>query len=531
MWSPRSSLSDESGIEVDEGLATPVSHQQASRAQAVASWLAGQAEVAGQGMENCHKTVRKASTLPIFSSHPNPLRWPESSVENSPASLRRRSQADRLTTSDFGSNDRLPRRPFIKSGDVSLSDASLYGSLPSLVDTRPTPILPQSAAIVEMNGTSLRRGQSPRYNYTVLQDYSGSTVDLTKNTIDVLKGELVSVVHIDNGWAYVVTMDHYCGYIPASYLSQVVQPVSSSQTTQEERNHAKNRLVALGTGSESKSPGKSKPASKEGPATQMSRMFSPSPSALSSSTVTPADHCQPKCTDQGTLDSNTPEHSQDGFWTASPNINTRKVHKSTRRRTRIQEWKPLHKDSRAAADTNAAPPAVPSKQSKTPVLNRSGAFQRTASSPVVHLQEWDVASQALQPMKPPPIPPHGRKDAPKCSTPADDSMRQLETPPAVENSWYSVGISPPTPAEPFSRCQGEDVVCLYDFTPEDENDLSIVSGEELTVLNQSDGSWIWVSNSKNEQGFVPASYVRHVAEDCRRKLPSPGKFVRLQGCY
>jgi len=55
--------------------------------------------------------------------------------------------------------------------------------------------------------------------------------------------------------------------------------------------------------------------------------------------------------------------------------------------------------------------------------------------------------------------------------------------------------------------EGEIGVALYDFTADGDDELSIVQGERLIVLERDSDEWWKCQNSKGATGVVPASYI------------------------
>lgn len=50
-------------------------------------------------------------------------------------------------------------------------------------------------------------------------------------------------------------------------------------------------------------------------------------------------------------------------------------------------------------------------------------------------------------------------------------------------------------------------VVLYDFVADGDDELTVVEGEDLIVLERDSDDWWKVKNSKGQEGVVPASYV------------------------
>ena len=50
-------------------------------------------------------------------------------------------------------------------------------------------------------------------------------------------------------------------------------------------------------------------------------------------------------------------------------------------------------------------------------------------------------------------------------------------------------------------------IVLFDFSAQDENDISVQRGEFVTVLNQEDESWFWIIKTDDQEGFVPSAFI------------------------
>ena len=50
-------------------------------------------------------------------------------------------------------------------------------------------------------------------------------------------------------------------------------------------------------------------------------------------------------------------------------------------------------------------------------------------------------------------------------------------------------------------------IVLYNYSAQDENDLSVERGQCVTVLNTDDGDWFWVAKNDATEGFVPAGFI------------------------
>ena len=50
-------------------------------------------------------------------------------------------------------------------------------------------------------------------------------------------------------------------------------------------------------------------------------------------------------------------------------------------------------------------------------------------------------------------------------------------------------------------------IVLYNYTAQDENDLTVERGQCVTVLNCDDADWFWVSRFDGHDGFVPSGFI------------------------
>lgn len=48
---------------------------------------------------------------------------------------------------------------------------------------------------------------------------------------------------------------------------------------------------------------------------------------------------------------------------------------------------------------------------------------------------------------------------------------------------------------------------LYPFIAQEENDITVMQGEFITVLNMDDPDWYWVQTTDHKEGFVPGPYL------------------------
>eukprot|EP00117_Sycon_ciliatum_P041604 scpid70699/ scgid30400/ len=60
---------------------------------------------------------------------------------------------------------------------------------------------------------------------------------------------------------------------------------------------------------------------------------------------------------------------------------------------------------------------------------------------------------------------------------------------------------------PFFKVPYGRSVVLFDFNGEEENDLHVERGTDVTVLNQDDPGWLWVRTDDKREGFIPRTYI------------------------
>lgn len=76
---------------------------------------------------------------------------------------------------------------------------------------------------------------------------------------------------------------------------------------------------------------------------------------------------------------------------------------------------------------------------------------------------------------------------------------------------------------PFRKTSHGHFIVLFDFTAQDENDVTVERAELLDVLNIEDPDWSWVRRGNGEEGFVPKSYICPV-----EPLKAQEKMLALQ---
>ncbi|KAI8513130.1 hypothetical protein Bbelb_097690 [Branchiostoma belcheri] len=71
----------------------------------------------------------------------------------------------------------------------------------------------------------------------------------------------------------------------------------------------------------------------------------------------------------------------------------------------------------------------------------------------------------------------------------------------------------------FARLRhGPALTVLFDFRAIDEDDVTALRGETVTLLNEEDADWVWVRNRAGREGFIPRGYAVQTCEACRTVL-------------
>lgn len=100
------------------------------------------------------------------------------------------------------------------------------------------------------------------------------------------------------------------------------------------------------------------------------------------------------------------------------------------------------------------------------------------------------------------LPPPVRKTVSFQSPSAAEEPEQAEE---VEQNGHAAG----------AQDGGEKAVALYDFEAQGDDELPMVEGEQLTVVEKENEDWWKVRNASGQEGVVPASYVEVSARDKR----------------
>ncbi|XP_061193360.1 uncharacterized protein LOC133201578 [Saccostrea echinata] len=87
--------------------------------------------------------------------------------------------------------------------------------------------------------------------------------------------------------------------------------------------------------------------------------------------------------------------------------------------------------------------------------------------------------------------------------------------------YQNVSVTPEV--RPFRKTSHGHFIVLFDFTAQDENDVSVERAELIDVLNIEDPDWSWIRRGNGEEGFVPKSYICPV-----EPLKAQEKMLALQ---
>ncbi|KAI0065728.1 hypothetical protein BV25DRAFT_1913175 [Artomyces pyxidatus] len=149
--------------------------------------------------------------------------------------------------------------------------------------------------------------------------------------------------------------------------------------------------------------------------------------------------------------------------------------------------------SRGIAQGNAAPEAESSPQGRSlpPPLrgDQDGSNSPSKKGVTVHFSE---ASPAI-------IPPRAPSEA------GDEEVVEAN------------GHTSDTPAH-TEEAEGEEAVALYDFQAQGEDELTVLEGEQLWIIEKDGDEWWKCRNMKGDEGVVPASYIEPTGAG---RLPTP----------
>lgn len=85
---------------------------------------------------------------------------------------------------------------------------------------------------------------------------------------------------------------------------------------------------------------------------------------------------------------------------------------------------------------------------------------------------------------------------------------------AAASSIGGAPEAPPSPADVGAGAEtGERARAEYDYEAQEDNEVSFAEGEILTDIQKVDPDWWVVTNSKGQQGLVPANYLQIIEGD------------------
>ena len=68
-------------------------------------------------------------------------------------------------------------------------------------------------------------------------------------------------------------------------------------------------------------------------------------------------------------------------------------------------------------------------------------------------------------------------------------------------------------------------IALYNFEAREDDELTILKGEEFNILEKYDDGW-WLVDCKTQQGMVPSNYVREIDKNTEQAESFRGKYER-----
>ncbi|KAK5941292.1 actin binding protein [Knufia obscura] len=84
---------------------------------------------------------------------------------------------------------------------------------------------------------------------------------------------------------------------------------------------------------------------------------------------------------------------------------------------------------------------------------------------------------------------------------------------APDSGFGRAPEAPPTPTADAGTDSGERARAEYDYEAQEDNEISFTEGEILTDIQKVDPDWWVVTNTKGQQGLVPANYLQLIEED------------------
>jgi uncharacterized protein YchJ len=117
----------------------------------------------------------------------------------------------------------------------------------------------------------------------------------------------------------------------------------------------------------------------------------------------------------------------------------------------------------------------------------------------------------------------GRESLSSSSASSDSYSGPLQSSGPLAQSAAALGYTvnlassvppPPPPADDAGDELGNKVVALYDYSGQDEGELSFVQGDVITVLEEDASGW-WLGLILERQGYFPSNYCEPVAKKAR----------------
>jgi hypothetical protein len=121
------------------------------------------------------------------------------------------------------------------------------------------------------------------------------------------------------------------------------------------------------------------------------------------------------------------------------------------------------------------------------------------------------------------VAPEHQADPEPEPAPAQPPVKRMLPPPLLSNgshspskkgvhfSELSPAIIPPRPPSPPSpeqeEAEGLEAAALYDFQAQGDDELTVMEGDVLWVIEQEGDEWWKCRNAKGDVGVVPASYI------------------------
>lgn len=97
---------------------------------------------------------------------------------------------------------------------------------------------------------------------------------------------------------------------------------------------------------------------------------------------------------------------------------------------------------------------------------------------------------------------------------------------AISNEKQSLTPQPTT--TPSSNSNEEYVEVLYDYLPQEPEDLGLRSGDKIKVLQHVSPDW-WRGENSGRIGMFPANYVKPISNNMKSPVPALSAYSRPQG--